>query len=63
MSPRQVLAVASVVGGAGYALGLRRWWHSYRQDPTPHAAGASPRLLAAAAVVACLGLAVLLVLG
>jgi hypothetical protein len=58
-----LVAVAAVVAGVGCALGVRHWWHAYRQDPVTHARGASPRMLAALAVVACLGCAVLLVLG
>ena len=58
-----VVAVAAVVGGAGYALGARQWWHAYRGDPVAHAGGVSPRMLAALAVLACLGLAALLVVG
>lgn len=58
-----VVAVAAVAGGAGYALGVRQWWRSYRDDPVANASGASPRLLAVLAVLACLGLAVLLVAG
>lgn len=55
--------VASVLGGVGYALGLRQWWRGYRRDPVGHARGASPRVLAVLAVLACLGLAALLVMG
>lgn len=58
-----LVAVAAVAAGAGYALGARRWWHAYRSDPVAHAGGASPRLLASLAVIACLGFAALLVLG
>lgn len=58
-----LVAVAAVVAGAGCALGVRHWWRAYRQDPAAHAGGASPRVLAALAVVACLGRAALLVLG
>ncbi len=57
-----LVAVAAVAGGAGYALGVRQWWRAYVGDPVAHAGGASPRVLAALAVVACLGLVVLLVL-
>ena len=58
-----LVAVAAVAGGAGYALGVRQWWDAYLHDPVAHASGASPRLLAALAVLACLGLAALLVVG
>lgn len=58
-----LVAVAAVAAGAGCALGVRHWWHDYRHDPAAHARGASPRVLAVLAVVACLGCAALLVLG
>jgi hypothetical protein len=58
-----LVVVVALAGGAGYALGARQWWHAYRHDPVAHAHGASPRLLAGLAVLACLGLAVLLVVG
>jgi len=58
-----VVAVAAVVGGAGYAFGAHQWWRAYRHDPAAHASGVSPRMLASLAVLACLGLAVLLVVG
>jgi hypothetical protein len=55
--------VAAVAGGIGYALDAQRWWVAYRLDPAGHAGGASPRVLAGLAVVACVGLVVLVVLG
>ena len=58
-----LVAAAAVAGGVGYAFGALRWWHAYRHDPAAHAGGASPRVLAALAVVACLGLVALLVAG
>lgn len=58
-----LVAAAAVAAGCGCALGTRRWWRAYRKDPAAHAGGASPRLLAALAVAACLGFAALLVLG
>lgn len=58
-----LVALASVAGGVGCALGTRHWWRTYRHDPAAHERGASPRVLAALAVVACLGFAVLLVVG
>jgi hypothetical protein len=58
-----VVAVAAAVGGVGYAFGARRWWHAYRHDPAAHAGGASPRALAALALLACWGLVVLMVIG
>lgn len=58
-----LVALAAAVAGAGCALGLRHWWGTYRNDPAAHAGGASPRVLAALAVVALLGFAALVVLG
>jgi hypothetical protein len=58
-----LVVVAAAVGGAGYALGARQWWHAYRQDPAVHAGGVSPRMLAVLAAIACVGLVVLLVNG
>ena len=58
-----LVATAAVAAGVGYAFGTFRWWHAYRQDPATHAGGASPRVLAALAVLACLGLVALLIAG
>ncbi|ALV43368.1 hypothetical protein AU252_21180 [Pseudarthrobacter sulfonivorans] len=58
-----LVALASVAGGIACAVGAPRWRHAYRHDPAAHASGASPRLLGALAVVACLGFAALLVFG
>jgi len=58
-----VVAAAAAAGGTGCALGTRHWWHAYREDPTGHARGASPRVLGTLAVLACLGFAALLLLG
>jgi hypothetical protein len=55
-----LVAAAAVAGGVGYALGALQWWHAYRRDPVAHAGGASPRVLAALAAVACVGLVALL---
>ena len=55
-----LVALAAVAGGVGYAFGVVRWWHAYQQDPAAHAGGISPRVLAALAVLACLGLVALL---
>lgn len=57
-----LVAIAAVAGGAEYASGVRQWWHAYADDPAAHARGASPRVLVALAVLACLGLVTLLVL-
>jgi hypothetical protein len=56
-----LVTAAAVAGGVGYAFGTLRWWHAYREDPTAHADGVSPRMLALLAVTACVGLVVLLV--
>jgi hypothetical protein len=44
-------------------LGTLRWWQAYRHDPATHAGGAPPWVLAALAVLACLGLVALLIAG
>jgi hypothetical protein len=56
-----LVGVAAALGGVGYAGGALRWWHSYRRDPAGHAGGVSPRMLAALAVLAGLGLVALMV--
>jgi hypothetical protein len=58
-----LVAVAAVAAGVGYAFGTLQWWHTYRHDPAAHAGGVSLRVLAALAVLACLGLVALLVAG
>ena len=58
-----LVAAAAVAAGVGYSFGTLRWWHAYRHDPAAHAGGASPRVFAALAVVACLGLVALLIAG
>jgi hypothetical protein len=58
-----LVATAAVAAGVAYAFGTLRWWHAYRHDPATHAGGASPRMLAALAVLACLGLVALLIAG
>lgn len=58
-----LVAVAAAAGGVGCALAARTWWRGYRQDPTGHARGASPRVLGALAVLAGLGFAALLLVG
>ena len=57
------VAIAALCGGTGYALGVRQWWRAYQRDPAGHVQGASPRSLAVFAVLACLGLAALVVAG
>lgn len=56
-----LVAVVSVAGGVGCALGTRHWWNTYRNDPATHARGASPQLLGAVAVLVCLACAGLVV--
>ena len=58
-----LVAAAAVAGGVGYAFDALRWWHAYRNDPAAHAGGASPQVLAALAVLACVGLVALVVAG
>jgi hypothetical protein len=58
-----LVVAAAATGGAGYAMGARQWWRAYQQDPTAHADGVSPRMLALLAALACVGLVVLLVNG
>lgn len=58
-----LVALVSIAGGVAYALGARQWWRAYRNDPAAHAGGASPRLLAGLAVIACLGFGLLVVVG
>ena len=58
-----LVAIAAVIGGAGYAWGARQWWTAFQADPEAHSRGASPRMLALLAATACLGLAVLLIAG
>jgi hypothetical protein len=57
------VAAAAVAAGVGYSFGTVRWWRAYRHDPAANAGGASPRVFAALAVVACLGLVALLIAG
>jgi hypothetical protein len=58
-----LVAVAATVGGVGHAAGALRWWRAYRHDPAAHAGGASPRMLAALALLASIGLVVVMVVG
>jgi hypothetical protein len=58
-----LVAAAATVGGVGYAVGALRWWRAYRHDPAAHAGGASPRMLALLALLACIGFVVLVVVG
>lgn len=56
-----LVALASVAGGVGYALGARQWWRAYRTDPAAHATGSSPVVLALLALSAVAGMVVLVV--
>ena len=58
-----LVAAAAVTAGVSYAFGTLRWWHVYQHDPSAHAGGASPRVFAGLAVLACLGLVALLIAG
>ncbi len=54
-----LVVLAAVVGGVGYALGARQWWHAYRADPAARAPGSSPLVLAILALSAVAGMVVL----
>jgi hypothetical protein len=54
--------IAAVAGGGAYAWAGRRWWRSYQGAPAEHSHGERAVVLAAAAVVAVGGLAVLVAL-
>jgi hypothetical protein len=56
-----LVAAAAVIAGLSYAFGTLQWWRAYRHDPSTHVGGASPRVFAALAVIACLGLIALLI--
>ena len=58
-----LVAVSALVGGVGYALGVRQWWQGYHKDPVTYTVGVSPRLLGGLAVLACLGFVALVVVG
>jgi hypothetical protein len=49
-----VLTVAGA-GGLAYGFSAHRWWRTYQSDPVARAGGASPRMLAVLALVACVG--------
>lgn len=57
-----LVAVAAVLGGAGYAIGGQRWLGRYRANPETHARGLSPTLMLASGGIAMVGLVLLLVL-
>jgi len=55
-----LVATASIIGGALYALNGRRWLRAYRTEPALHARGESLTWLALLTVAALAGLALLL---
>ena len=55
-----LVATASIVGGALYALNGRLWLRAYRAEPASHARGESLTWLALLTVAALAGLALLL---
>jgi len=57
-----LVALWSAAGGAGYALGGRRWLRTYRAEPAAHGRGESAAWLALVALAA-VGGAVLLAAG
>ena len=56
-----LVATCSIVGGAAYALGGRRWFEAYRAEPARHARGVSKAMVGLAVAVALAGLALLLI--
>ena len=54
-----LVALASIVGGAGYAASSRLWWEGYLRDPAPHARAESRAVLAMGAVTLVAALVVL----
>lgn len=58
-----IVVVAALVGGAGYAFGVRRWWAGYQRDPATHARGESPLVMLMTLPPICLGIVLLLVIG
>jgi hypothetical protein len=55
-----LVATSSIIGGALYALGGRRWLRAYRAEPALHARGESLATLALLTGAALAGLALLL---
>jgi hypothetical protein len=55
-----LVGACALLGGGAYALSGRRWLATYRARPSAHARGESAAVLAAAALIALAGLAVLL---
>ena len=53
------MVLASIAGGGAYALSGRRWLRTYRTEPAVHGRGESAAWLAAVALVAIAGLALL----
>ena len=54
-----LMALASLLGGAGYALAGRRWIHAYRGAPHKYGRGESAVWLTALSAVAIVGIVVL----
>ena len=54
--------LASVAGGAAYAVSARLWWRDYQRNPAATARGMSRGVLALACLAALLGLFLLLAL-
>ena len=55
--------LASVAGGAAYAVSARLWWLDYQRDPVASARGMSRGILVLVCLAALLGLGVLLAVG
>ena len=56
-----LVVACSIVGGAAYALGGRRWFEAYRAEPARHARGVSKAMVWLAGGVALAGLALLVI--
>ena len=56
-----LVATCSIVGGAAYALGGRRWFRAYRAEPARHAQEVSKAMVGLAVAVALAGLALLFI--
>lgn len=56
-----LVPAAALLGGGGYAASERRWWQAYLRDPEHHARAEPPRYLAGLAILAVVGMAVLMV--
>jgi hypothetical protein len=56
-----LVAVFSILGGVGYAVGGLQWWHHYQRDPAGNSRGDSALWLAVLGCAAVLGMVALVV--